>query len=87
MAVVWFARESKIAALEGMEFRRSGFYAEFLCDNTPSFVPVCLVCLYDHFGLLIGHLAQLKDHKGIGRGSNYLQDFVYPRNRDAELRA
>ena len=61
------ASEGEITPFEGVEFRGPRLYTQALGDHSPPFPLFGLIDLHDSIGGNACHLAELVDHKGIGR--------------------
>ncbi len=77
----------QITTLQCVEFRRTRLDAQFLRKLSPALPVAALVRLEDDLRLLVRHLAELEDHKGIGRGRDALDDGVHLRQGNSELGA
>ena len=61
------ASEREITPFEGVEFRGPRLYTQAFGHYSPPFSFFGLIDLHDSIGGNVRHLAELVDHKGIGR--------------------
>jgi hypothetical protein len=68
------AGEVKVTSLQGVEFGRARFDAEFLGDGSPPLLAARFVYLQDPFMGYPGKLTELKDHEDISRLADRLDN-------------